>query len=778
MRKRSGLFLLIALTALLILPARFALAEEISMTLRFIDAEESPEPVACQTVRLYGDEGAPYSCAWGNIAGYCPGDFGYRLRTGENSLTFPLVKDGTVDIQVMRKRLFSVVCQMIDADTNEALSQKTVTKYGYKGAALNLHTYGLLPKGYALFWSESNLRLGVDTQVTLLLCKQKSYPITFCYVDADNEAIVLGESSVLFSGIEGEVVSVLPEDGLMPHGWNVSDSCEGLVRLGRDTSVTIPVRRMGTFPIRVICVNRDGGGIVANETVPCVGFAGETRHLSCFWSLPQEYRALSSLSVTLGEDTRVVVSVAKQERFAIRVTLTDHETGNEVATIAVYENGYRGEVKSLSLDRSLPDGWKPYWGEAVPSVTLGETTAYTRAVVREGYDTEGYQTFPIRVHFADLATDREIAVQTLRKRGQTGQSVWLSYNELSCPDGYLCVDGGMNDVALGLTEDVTLWVRALADYPPYDVAFIGVNAENPAEVIHTQTVSIPYDGDGIDRLGLYHYVTPPAGYRIADASIRPFCYGVTRECVYYLEPMSASQVTVRYVDQANPETVVETRISPLGYAPGSGLGLVARLQAPDGWRIVGYEDGLLECEGGIPAGPVDVPVVRLSLYSVTAELADAYTQSLVDIQTVAVQGEKDTKEKVSRQGVTCPEGYVFAAQAEPGVICGQTAAVRFLIKRDASVMRTLVLPRELTEIQASAFAGTDVQRVLLPDTLSSIGPEAFADCVGLCYVVAPDGITAIDPSAFARSPGTVLLCEEGSYAWRYATERNIPHGVE
>ena len=54
----------------------------------------------------------------------------------------------------------------------------------------------------------------------------------------------------------------------------------------------------------------------------------------------------------------------------------------------------------------------------------------------------------------------------------------------------------------------------------------------------------------------------------------------------------------------------------------------------------------------------------------------------------------------------------------------------------------------VTAIGARAFFGSDLEGIALPDTLETIGREAFAKCGGLKKLIVPDGVTSIGTGAF------------------------------
>ena len=87
---------------------------------------------------------------------------------------------------------------------------------------------------------------------------------------------------------------------------------------------------------------------------------------------------------------------------------------------------------------------------------------------------------------------------------------------------------------------------------------------------------------------------------------------------------------------------------------------------------------------------------------------------------------------------------------------------------------TLELPASLTVIRAEAFAGdTAIETVVVPEGVTSIESKAFANS-GLSLIQLPGSLTSIAPDAFEGVSNFKAVAAEGTYAYTYCTENNIP----
>ena len=70
--------------------------------------------------------------------------------------------------------------------------------------------------------------------------------------------------------------------------------------------------------------------------------------------------------------------------------------------------------------------------------------------------------------------------------------------------------------------------------------------------------------------------------------------------------------------------------------------------------------------------------------------------------------------------------------------------------------------------------------VTIPDSVTSIGNDAFSFCESLTSITIPDSVTSIGKDAFlafAACREVTIRGEAGSYAEKYAKKNNIPFEV-
>lgn len=85
-----------------------------------------------------------------------------------------------------------------------------------------------------------------------------------------------------------------------------------------------------------------------------------------------------------------------------------------------------------------------------------------------------------------------------------------------------------------------------------------------------------------------------------------------------------------------------------------------------------------------------------------------------------------------------------------------------------------VLPESLTTIGEEAFAGIAAEKVEVSVNVTAIGARAFANCGNLRELYIPENVTKIDDTALSGSDNVTVYGATGSEAHEFATRNNIP----
>ena len=80
----------------------------------------------------------------------------------------------------------------------------------------------------------------------------------------------------------------------------------------------------------------------------------------------------------------------------------------------------------------------------------------------------------------------------------------------------------------------------------------------------------------------------------------------------------------------------------------------------------------------------------------------------------------------------------------------------------------------MTSIGDSAFSFCGLTEITIPDSVTSIGDNAFYNCSGLTEITIPDNVTSIGDYAFYDCTNLTIYGYTGSYAETYAKENDIP----
>ncbi len=126
---------------------------------------------------------------------------------------------------------------------------------------------------------------------------------------------------------------------------------------------------------------------------------------------------------------------------------------------------------------------------------------------------------------------------------------------------------------------------------------------------------------------------------------------------------------------------------------------------------------------------------------------------------------------------TCAQAAVNeekAAQMPASVLVKYTSLPEAkIVAAPAETKSSFKLPASLKVIEDSAFEGTAIVSVEIPETVSYIGDYTFADIPSLLGIRIPDTTTYIGKNAFAGSKQVTLTASSGSYARTWARENGI-----
>ena len=92
---------------------------------------------------------------------------------------------------------------------------------------------------------------------------------------------------------------------------------------------------------------------------------------------------------------------------------------------------------------------------------------------------------------------------------------------------------------------------------------------------------------------------------------------------------------------------------------------------------------------------------------------------------------------------------------------------------DVNEESAVKLPAALTEIEDEAFMNTFFYSVDLPETVTSIGSKAFANCSNLKHIYIPENTTRIAKDAFMNVTNLVIWGKNGSYAEFFANSNGF-----
>lgn len=120
--------------------------------------------------------------------------------------------------------------------------------------------------------------------------------------------------------------------------------------------------------------------------------------------------------------------------------------------------------------------------------------------------------------------------------------------------------------------------------------------------------------------------------------------------------------------------------------------------------------------------------------------------------------------------------YLFDANGIEKDISAITILFEDIVSRD---IKKIIIPNSVTSIGDHTFAGcTNLTSVTIPDSVTSIGTFAFSNCSRLTSVTIPDSVTSIGDFAFSDCSNLKSLIFKGKTLEEVQSMENYPFGIK
>lgn len=118
-------------------------------------------------------------------------------------------------------------------------------------------------------------------------------------------------------------------------------------------------------------------------------------------------------------------------------------------------------------------------------------------------------------------------------------------------------------------------------------------------------------------------------------------------------------------------------------------------------------------------------------------------------------------------------GFTYEAVGSGVTVTGWTGTAKVL------TIPSAIDGKPVVAIADGAFRDCELERVTVPDGVTSIGWFAFSGCYRLTSVTLPASVSSIGYGAFERcASGLRMVCPSGSYAAQYAASYGIPTSAQ
>ena len=124
---------------------------------------------------------------------------------------------------------------------------------------------------------------------------------------------------------------------------------------------------------------------------------------------------------------------------------------------------------------------------------------------------------------------------------------------------------------------------------------------------------------------------------------------------------------------------------------------------------------------------------------------------------------------------TCLLVYPSGKQDECFVIPSEVTHINDQAFYGSIHLKEITIPSSVEDLGLSAFSECPIlNKVTIENGIENIGTFVFSKNPNLSIVSIPKTVTSIDPSAFLECENLTFVCEKDSFAYKFATIKNIP----
>lgn len=127
------------------------------------------------------------------------------------------------------------------------------------------------------------------------------------------------------------------------------------------------------------------------------------------------------------------------------------------------------------------------------------------------------------------------------------------------------------------------------------------------------------------------------------------------------------------------------------------------------------------------------------------------------------------------EGVTeiCDEAFRYCSSLNEIIIPRSIRNIGKYAFHFCEITNNIEIPEGVTSIEKNTFSYCEMRKVTLPNTVTNIKSEAFANNSELSLIEIPNSVTSIANDAFKDCSSVSFVCNTDSYAFNYAVANNI-----